>query len=50
MAAFERHRAARVDIGDLFNVIQECIIIRTSADTFDVIVGRRLNDRPVEPG
>jgi hypothetical protein len=25
----------------------EVIIIRTSADTFDVIVGHRLNDRPL---
>jgi hypothetical protein len=28
-------------------MIQECIIIRTGPDTFDVIVGRRLNDRPL---
>jgi hypothetical protein len=28
-------------------MIQECIIIRTSADTFDFIVGHRLNDRPL---
>jgi hypothetical protein len=28
-------------------MIQECIIIRTGADTFDVIVGHRLNDRPL---
>jgi hypothetical protein len=25
----------------------EVIVIRTSADTFDVIVGHRLNDRPL---
>jgi hypothetical protein len=28
-------------------MIQECIIIRTGADTSDVIVGHRLNDRPL---
>jgi hypothetical protein len=28
-------------------MIQECIIIRTGADSFDVIVGHRLNDRPL---
>jgi hypothetical protein len=28
-------------------MIQECIIIRTGAATFDVIVGYRLNDRPL---
>ena len=28
-------------------MIQECIIIRTGADTFAVIVGHRLNDRPL---
>ena len=28
-------------------MIQECIIIRTGADTFDVIVGHKLNDKPL---